>query len=130
MEAFARFGITMKNTADASKPGLNVRVRPQGNDCVVSHVYENGTAHYAGVAAGDILLAIDGIRVSADGKSIAGQLSRYALGDTVNLHVFRRDELMRLPAILISEEAPEYTLTLTENAVDAMVTARKAWLGG
>ncbi|MBR7069068.1 MAG: M61 family metallopeptidase [Oxalobacter sp.] len=128
-EAFARFGITMKNSADAGKPSLNVRVRPQGNDCVVSHVYENGTAHYAGVAAGDVLLAIDGIRVSADGKSIAGQLSRYALGDSVNLHVFRRDELMRLPAILVSEEAPEYTLTLAENAADAMKTARQSWLG-
>lgn len=128
-EAFARFGVTMKNNADASKPSLNIRVRQHGNDCVVSHVYENGTAHYAGVATGDVLLAIDGIRVSADGGSIARQLSRYALGDTVDIHVFRRDELMKLPAILVSEDAPEYTLTLMENATGGMKTARKAWLG-
>lgn len=128
-EAFADFGITMKDTADGSKPSLNIRVRPQGNDCVVTHVYENGTAHYAGVSAGDVLLAVDGLRVSADGKSIAQQLSRYALGDRVDIHVFRRDELMKLPAILVSEEAPAYSLTLTENVTDATKTARQSWLG-
>ena len=128
-EAFAGFGVTMKNTAEGNKPSLNIRVRQQGNDCIVTHVYENGTAHYAGISAGDVLLAIDGLRVSADGKSIAQQLSRYALGDAVDIHVFRRDELMKLPAILISEEAPAYTLTLTENAADAMKTARQSWLG-
>ncbi len=129
-EAFADFGVTMKNTADGGKPGLDIRIRQQGNDCVVTHVYENGTAHYAGISAGDVLLAIDGLRVSADGKSIAQQLSRYALGDAVDIHVFRRDELMKLTAILVSEEAPAYTLTLTENATDAMKTARQSWLGG
>ena len=36
---------------------------------------------------------------------------------------------MKLTAILVSEEAPEYTLTLTENAADAMKTARQSWLG-
>ena len=128
-EALADFGVTMKNTADSGKPGLDIRTRQQGNDCVVTHVYENGSAHYAGISAGDVLLAIDGLRVSADGKSIARQLSRYALGDEVDIHVFRRDELMKLTAILVSEEAPEYTLTLTENAADAMKTARQSWLG-
>ncbi len=129
-EAFADFGITMKNTADSNRPSLNIQVKQQGSDCIVSRVYENGTAHYAGISAGDVLLAIDGLRVSADGKSIAGQLSRHALGDTVDIHVFRRDELMKLSAILISEDAPKYTLTLVEDATDAMQAARKTWLGG
>ena len=128
-EALADFGITMKNTVDGGKPGLDIRTRQQGNDCVVTHVYENGSAHYAGISAGDVLLAIDGLRVSADGKSIARQLSRYTLGDEVDIHVFRRDELMKLTAILVSEEAPEYMLTLAENAADAIKAARQSWLG-
>ena len=128
-EIFAEFGIKMENTADNTKPSLNIKVKQQGNDCIVTHVYENGTAHFAGISAGDTLLAIDGLRVSADGTSIKKQLSRYALGDIVDIHVFRRDELMKLPATLISEDAPQYTLTIQENASENQLAARKQWLG-
>ena len=76
-----------------------------------------------------LLEAIDGLRVSADGTSIKKQLSRYALGDIVDIHVFRRDELMKLPATLISEDAPQYTLTIQENASENQLAARKQWLG-
>jgi len=119
----------VKNDADVSRPGLDIRIRQQGNDCIVTHVYENGTAHFAGISAGDVLLALDGLRVSADGKSIPGQLSRYALGDTITIHVFRRDELMELTAILVSEETPNYSFSLMENAPDTVKKARKFWLG-
>ncbi len=128
-ETFADFGITLENSIKDRKPRLNARLRQQGGDCVVANVYENGTAHFAGIAAGDVLLAIDGLRVSADGKSVDSQLSRYALGETIAIHVFRRDELIELSATLISEEAPDYKLSTTPSADESTLPARKAWLG-
>ncbi len=129
IDALAGFGVLMKDANDRSVPTFGARVRRQENDCVVANVLENGTAHYAGISAGDVLLAIDGLRVSADGSSIATQLARFSLGDVVDVHVFRRDELMQLSATLVSEDYPDYELSVAEGASEAEQSARVAWLG-
>jgi predicted metalloprotease with PDZ domain len=89
-------------------------------------VYEGGAAHLAGVSAGDVLVAIDGLRVT--GTNLDGVLSRYRAGDTVALHVFRRDELLPLNLRLAGDDAPAVALSVETRPV-AVVRLRDAWLG-
>ena len=57
-----------------------------------------------------------------------GLLARYSENDVVELHVFRRDELMSFKVKLKNDGAPQVALTAQDKPV-ALVRKRKAWLG-
>jgi predicted metalloprotease with PDZ domain len=122
----APMGVTLSDDRKNAKPSLNVRTARDGNDCKVASAYEGGAAHQAGVSAGDLLIAIDGLRVSA--TNLDALLARYRLGDSVTLHVFRRDELMAFTATLAADDAPQSTLTPQPKPA-AAARMRAAWLG-
>lgn len=66
-----------------------------GNDSTgvrVIHAYDNGALQRAGLSAGDIIMAMNGIRVSRD--SLRSALAANNAGDVIRVHAFRRDELM------------------------------------
>ena len=92
----------------------------------LQHVYAGGPAERAGLAAGDIVVAIDGLRATTD--SVRHLLTRRRAGDTLPVHAFRRDEL-RVTELTLAE-APRDTCWLTLAAkLDADVRARRdAWL--
>ena len=127
---FARFGISMNDANLDTKPGLDIRVKRSGSDCVVTHVFEGGAAHRAGISAGDVLLAIDGLRVSSENPAVnlEKQLSRYSIGEKVETFVFRRDELMKFDVILADEHIPKFILTLSKDETPSMKEARQLWL--
>jgi predicted metalloprotease with PDZ domain len=89
-------------------------------------VYEGGAAHRAGLSGGDLLVAIDGLRVTA--ANLEGLLARYRVGDVVTLHAFRRDELMNFSVSLTADDAPQMGLTPQAKPA-AAVRLRAAWLG-
>jgi predicted metalloprotease with PDZ domain len=109
----ALFGISYDDACPPAKASLEVRVVRDGADCKLANVYEGGSAHQAGLSAGDLLVAIDGLRVSMTnaGSSLETLLGRYRVGDTVVIHVFRRDELMTFNAVLQADVAPAVRLT-------------------
>ena len=78
-------------------PALDVRLRPGGPDAVIQNVIAGGAGECAGLAPGDLLLAVDGLRATADNLE---RLVARAAGqpEGVSLHLFRRDELMTLTA--------------------------------
>ena len=122
----APFGVELTDNRKSRKPALGIRTTREGNDCKVANVYEGGPAHRAGVSAGDILIAVDGLRVSA--TNLESMLARYKAGDEVVLHVFRRDELMAFTATLVSDDAPQAAFTAQEKPAQA-ARLRAAWLG-
>jgi predicted metalloprotease with PDZ domain len=63
------------------------------------------------LSAGDIVIAIDGLRVAGGPGSLDGMLARYKVGDTVGVHAFRRDELMTFQVKLRGDVVPYVTLT-------------------
>lgn len=74
-------------------PSFDVRWRARANEGLeIATVHEYGAAHKAGLSAGDLLIAIDGLRVSNE-TTLKQLLGAYNAGDTVTVHVFRRDEL-------------------------------------
>jgi predicted metalloprotease with PDZ domain len=122
----APFGITYADAAKRNKPGLGMRTVRDNADCKVANVYEHGPAHRAGVSAGDVLVAIDGLRVN--GTNLDSLLSRYRIGDALALHVFRRDELLLLELVLAGDDAPAVTLSAESRPI-AVARLREAWLG-
>lgn len=123
----APFGVELADNRRNAKPGLGIRTTRDGNDCKIANVYEGGAAHRAGLSAGDILVAIDGVRVSA--TNLDTLLSRYRAGDAVALHAFRRDELMTFDAVLAPDDAPQAVLNAEAKPAAATARLRAAWLG-
>ncbi|MFS2006449.1 M61 family metallopeptidase [Duganella sp. CT11-25] len=106
----APFGVKYNDERKLVKPSLDANLGRDGNDCKLSAVHENGAAHQAGLSAGDILVAIDGLRVTA--TNLETLLSRYGVGSTVEVYAFRRDELMTFSLTLQGDRVPGITLSL------------------
>ncbi|NVI05625.1 M61 family metallopeptidase [Paraburkholderia youngii] len=121
----APFGVTLAPDVDKNgKPSLGVRLRG-GADCALATVHEGSAAQKAGLSAGDVLIALDGLRVT--GGNIDALLARYQPGAKVEMHAFRRDELRVTQVKLDGPEVARYKLTVS----DHRPAARKAlerWL--
>ena len=93
---------------------LGIRARAQGDDTAVTHVLEGGAAQEAGIAAGDLLVAVDGLRPGQAGMDAA--LAKRRAGERVRIHAFRRDELMSFEAQLKRADADTCVLTESTGA--------------
>jgi predicted metalloprotease with PDZ domain len=102
---------------------LGIRARAQGDDTAVTHVLEGGAAQEAGIAAGDLIVAVDGLRPGQAGLDAA--LAKRRAGERVEVHAFRRDELMSFEARLKRADAD--TCVLLESAGGKRL--RERWLG-
>ncbi len=105
---------------------LGVRLAP-GSAAVVSHVFENTAAWNAGIAAGDELLAVNGLRVNA--ANLASAIKRLNAGQNMVLHLFRRDELMQLDVQLQTSPLDTCELCLMPAVSGAAKEIRDSWLG-
>ena len=119
------FGVELsRETAAAAKvPSLGVKTGNDANEARLANVFDGGPAQAAGLSAGDIVLAIDGLRVTS--TTLDKLLARHQPGDSVRIHAFRRDELMEFTVRLDPPSEDTVRLTIGEGA-NAL---RKQWLG-
>jgi predicted metalloprotease with PDZ domain len=104
---------------------LGIRTRANGSDLKIAHVLDGGSAQHAGLSAGDIIVAIDGLRVSE--SNLEKLVSQRRPGERARMHVFRRDELMQFDVELSAP--PRDTCYLTASEDKSLEKARHAWLG-
>jgi predicted metalloprotease with PDZ domain len=113
-----------ENAADpGGKPGSDSRPRSwlgakiQNGDggATLSQVLSDSPAQRAGLSAGDVVVAVNGLRVN--GGTLEKVLASHAAGAVLDVHAFRRDELM------------QFVLTLGEAPVDTCVLALSADAG-
>jgi predicted metalloprotease with PDZ domain len=110
-----------------ARKDLGVRLREEVEP-IVAQVLDGGAAQKAGLAAGDTLLALNGLRVTRG--NLQKLLDRMPEETPVELHVFRRDELMRFSVPPQPAPADTCELRLLPNP-DRVVEARRiAWLEG
>ncbi len=122
-----RGGTAGKGRDDGAPPvALGAKVAASGEAKLV-HVFRGGAAERAGLAGGDVVVAIDGLRASAD--NVDALLARHAPGDRLTVHAFRRDELASFELVL--DRAPEDTcyLAFAPETPPEAVARRDAWLG-
>jgi predicted metalloprotease with PDZ domain len=119
------FGVTIAPEPDKNgKPSLGARVRG-GADCTLAAVHEGSAAQKAGLSAGDVLIALDGLRVT--GSNLDALLARYQPGAKVEVHAFRRDELRTAQLKLDGPDVSRYKLTASDKR-PATRKARERWL--
>jgi predicted metalloprotease with PDZ domain len=114
-------------TRDYYAAAAGLRLRDQGTAVFVANVIDGGPGQAAGLAGGDEIVAVDGIRTSGAAR-FADTLSANRAGDHVRLHVFRRDELYSFELTPREPPMDACRLTFVEEASPAALTARAAWL--
>ena len=124
-EALAAFAIQLQDPPRKGTPSLGVRTRKEGSDCKLASVYEGSAAHHAGLSAGDTLVALDDLRITA--ANLDTLLARYSIGDVIHVHAFRRDELMQFDVRLQPDAAPQVTLAMQDKPASG-TKLRDAWL--
>ncbi len=87
----------------------------------LSVVVSDGAAHKAGLSAGDVVIAVDGLRVNK--SSIEKAFSVFTSGEVISVYAFRRDELMHFDVTL--EIPKQDTVFLTIDTPEKL----SGWLG-
>ncbi|CAM5181857.1 M61 family metallopeptidase [Oligella ureolytica] len=92
-ELLANEGLKLGKKSDTNEPSVSLDIRTTNRDgqCAIQSVMQHGTAHKGGLSAGDVIIAIDYLRV--DATNLNEVLSRYQQKQFAIVHVFRRDEL-------------------------------------
>jgi predicted metalloprotease with PDZ domain len=96
-------------------------------DLRLQHVYSGGPAERAGLAPGDVLVALDGIKASA--HDLDALFERRAAGVRVAAHAFRRDQLMTFDVELATAPLDTACVTPDPDAAPDALARRVAWLG-
>ena len=106
---------------------LGVRTTEDPAGARITHVLDAGAAQAAGLSAGDVVVAIDGLKVSA--KNLDQRLARYQPGNLATLHAFRRDELLVVEVELRASPLDTCALAVVAAGRSA-ANRRRAWLQG
>jgi len=117
-----------KVLSERPRPSVSIGARTAEDALGVklTHVLNGGSAQTAGLAAGDVIVALDEIKVNA--RNFEQRLNARRPGSYVLLHFFRRDELNR--AQLELTPAPVDTCALSISTSDRAAARRRAsWLG-
>ena len=112
-------GFTLKMTPGTG-PALGARTAAAPDGVKLTHVLDGGGAQAAGLSAGDVMIAIAGVRVTP--ASLEAHLARKRRSARVRVHAFRRDELIERDVRLGTAEI-EVTLTATAPAPSSPTSA-------
>ena len=126
-KALRSVGVELTWEAESEAPVLGAKVAADGEQLRLVNVYPDGPAHKAGLSAGDTLIALEGLRITA--SQLEGRLARHAAGDVLSVHAFRRDELIESELVLAEPEAIKAKLGVSPRASAHARERRSAWLG-
>ena len=132
-QALAWVGVRLDWQADGDTPWIGAQwAEKPGNsgdgsgEIRLTQVRNDAPAEQAGLAAGDLLVALDGERLSR--ANFAAMLARARPGVPRRCHYFRHERLMQTE--LVPAEAPRETARLTLRPGQAAAARRAAWLSG
>lgn len=120
---------------DSNPPlSLAVRLKAGGPEAVIQNVLSGGAGERAGLAPGDVVIALDGLRVTAENfeRLVAqgGHPSDASASHEMRIHVFRRDELLELTAQPMPASADTCDLLLIDTVPEGVARRRSSWLAG
>ncbi|MCG9754090.1 PDZ domain-containing protein [Shewanella insulae] len=93
----------------------------------LSHVKREGPAWRAGIVAGDELVAINDLKVTA--KGFAARIEDFAPGDTIKVTLFSNDSLKEVSLTLAEQPSEKLVLTSVDKPSRKQKAFFKAWLG-
>lgn len=99
----AMLGITMLNNSEDLKEEMKLST---SDGVYISEVVKGGAAEAAGVKKNDILLSIDGVKVSK-GTAVQEIINQHSPGDKVELEISRDGKILKMTVTLIGRETQE-----------------------
>ncbi|HRO58962.1 MAG TPA: PDZ domain-containing protein [Burkholderiaceae bacterium] len=127
-QLFEAFGLELKfEGADHAGARLAAKLRARDGSLEIAQIVNGGPAHAAGLAAGDTVVAIDGLRV-ADENALKALLERRGPDALLKLHAFRRDELFDTMLRLAPVQPTEARLAVAKQESAAQRKLRASWL--
>ena len=120
----AAAGLELKIAAGA-KPALGARIAPAPDGVKLTHVLDGGGAQKAGLSAGDVVVAVDGLKAALG--TLDQVLSRKRVGALIRVHAFRRDELIERDVRLSAAELL-VEIKPAQKASAAALRLRRGWL--
>ena len=140
-ELLAEFGVSLEmraasgaddrggtaRVANGELLSLGAQARELAHGLELTSVLDGGAAERAGLNPGDVLVAIDRLRVT--GRNLARRLARFESGERVTATVFRGDELLEVGVVLRAAALDTCYLTVRDQADSKAVERRRAWLG-
>lgn len=123
-----RVGVSYQAEAENKGPWLGAKLAGSNGEARLAQVFDGGPAQAAGLSAGDVVLAVDGLKVVAG--NLESQLARRRPGDRLRVHVFRRDELMEFQVTLAEAPRQRIRLGLAKRASASARALRQGWIDG
>ena len=103
---------------------LGARIGEHKLGAKIQIIYDDGPLQNAGAAAGDVIIAIDGLHATKN--NLTTLLAPYQVGDQLPVHVFRRDELMEFSITLLEQKKDTYYLQTAGETTQQ--SAYQSWL--
>jgi predicted metalloprotease with PDZ domain len=119
-ETLRPFGVRLEPAPGSGGAAIGARVAARDGGLAITSADRNGAAARAGLSAGDLIVAIDGLRCTDQRMKTA--LARRKPGTALRVHAFRRDGLVETTVTLQAPQ-PETRLVLGARSV-----ARRGWL--
>lgn len=108
------------------RPYFGADLAQEGDRLMVRRVYSDSAAYEQGLNAGDQIVALDGTRVTQ--QLFLAKLVEKRVGDTLNLTLFRDDDLRTLPIKLGKRAAIDYRILPVKQPTPEQVKQLKAWI--
>lgn len=120
-------GIKSKtDSSNENSVSIGARVINDPLGAKLSHVFDNGDAQKSGLSAGDIVIAVDNLKVTK--SNFEKTINSYPINTEIEIHAFRRDELMSFKMALNSAKSDTFYLELMDTADKVILDHRKSWL--
>ena len=109
------------------KAYLGLNLSSSAGGASVRAVLADGPAYTAGIMAGDEIVAMNGRRLPAG--DLDKRLEKYKPGDTVTLHIMRRDELRTFEVTLAGRPDGTWALQRIKAPSEQQIAAYESWIG-
>ncbi|MES9944295.1 MAG: PDZ domain-containing protein [Candidatus Thiodiazotropha sp.] len=120
--------VTEPPKAAGAKPVLGAKWKQLEKRVRLLQVFDGGGAQQAGLSAGDEIVAVDGLNLSA--KQMEEYIARQQQGVSIELHLFRRDELKVIPFTPLPAASDTCTIYLPQHPGSLQQQRLNNWLKG
>ncbi|WP_338431396.1 M61 family metallopeptidase [Synechococcus elongatus] len=125
-EAIESVGLKLQPQG-SDHPSHGLRLADEQGRCQVKFVASNSPGEQAGLMIGDELVALNGLRVTAE--SFTRRLGSCQAGQTLELTIFHDDQLQSRWLTLAEPQPQSYTLRLSSEATPEQRDRFQRWLG-
>ncbi|MFC1748968.1 M61 family metallopeptidase [Pseudomonadota bacterium] len=119
-------GGSATDAASSAYCDLGMRTVSDSMGVKVANIFSGGAAEKGGLSSGDIIIAVDALKVTKSGFD--DLLRQYSPGDQMTIHGFRRDELIEFSVCLEESERNRVELTFISDADEQTIARREDWL--